>query len=1029
MKRVRKIANPSMTGELTGRERHAGGLRLVEVRWDTGSLSNVPDSQIESIEVSLDNLDDHVHDPRFGRFDDLRRLLTFQKLQGTLHDFIYSMEAARIDFLEYQFKPVLKFIDSPTERLLIADEVGLGKTIEAALIWLEMQARRNARRLLVVCPGMLASKWKRELREKFGVIAEIRDPRSALEEAKQVQRGGRHTPACWIAPYTAFRPWREDWAALNDPEQKTEQSPRFRFLQELRDFSIDEPFFDLVIFDEAHLMRNSETANARLGRILGDCSRSVLCVSATPVNNKSEDLYSLLRLLDEDFFSSSALFEQLLDENRAAISAMNCLMRHPVDAVQLQASLKSLKTSRLVGSLPALDRAIEESAHLALSDHDQIIRLQALVEDLNVLGGYISRTRRRQVKERRAIRRVKVLPVKFSEAERRFYWGVTTGVRLRVAQEGKQFSVFHLITPQLRMASCIPAMLDSYRSGRLQDLDLLIEAGFESESPSQETEDSLAKQVNQLYDDLRDYDFEANDSKYCALRDYILQELGKEKAVLFSFFKGTLNYLRKRLQQDGILSAVIHGDVEQFERDEILARFESDQTIQILLSSEVGSEGIDLQFCHVLVNYDLPWNPMRIEQRIGRIDRVGQKSETLTIVHLKITDTIEERLYDRLHDKLRVFENSIGDLEAVLGEETEKLGRDLLSSELSPLEEEQMIAQTELAVRTRLEQMRQLEESSSTLVAHGDFISARVGRQRDLGRFISARDIEFYVKDFFLRNFRGCRETWGQPQTGCFSVDLTMDAMRSLRDFIDQGKYPSHPGIQERKIWGCFDIDVAKVKYRGQPIPLHNHLSPVVRWITHQNQQHPDSSHPLAAFAWQTDQLEPGHYAYRIERWTMVGLRTQEHLSFGLTSFGAAKVFSAIESERFIGQALQGAERWDFPDIQAQPWQGAQLRLKSKLSEWFDQACRDFDARNQSLLQIKIGQVNRHFERRRSSDTKRLETMQASGRRDTMLRLVESNMQKDSNLRRHRIEEMESRATFTPEVSELGAGVIKVETM
>ena len=466
---------------MSGKEQTAGGIRLVEVRWDTGSISKVPFSQLEPIVADFDGLDDHIESPRFGRLDDLRRLLIFQKLQGSLHEFIYSMDAARIDFLEYQFKPVLKFIDSPTERLLIADEVGLGKTIEAALIWLELQARRNARRLLVVCPAMLATKWKRELREKFGVIAEVRDPGSALEEARQIVRTGRHSPAVWIISYTSFRPWKEDWSALNDPEEKSKLSPRGRFLDELRQVSEDSPFFDLAIFDEAHLMRHPETANSRLGRLLSDCARSVLCVSATPVNNKSEDLFSLLRLLDEDFFSSSALFEQLLDENRAAVTAMNCLMRHPVDLPKLHESLQALKASRLVGKLPALDRVIAEASDLADRDYDRVIRLQAMVEDLNVLGGYISRTRRRQVKERRAIRRVHVLPVKFSDQERRFYWGVTAGVRLRVSREGKQFSIFHLITPQLRMASCIPAMIESYRSENLEDLDALVEAGFEFE--------------------------------------------------------------------------------------------------------------------------------------------------------------------------------------------------------------------------------------------------------------------------------------------------------------------------------------------------------------------------------------------------------------------------------------------------------------------------------------------------------------------------------------------------------------------
>jgi len=732
-------------------------------------------------------------------------------------------------------------------------------------------------------------------------------------------------------------------------------------------------------------------------------------------------------LLDPDFFNSPVLFDQLLDENRAAVTAMNCLMRHPVDVMQLKSSLEELKQNKLVGSLPALDRAIAEAQRLTLSDHDQIVRLQAMVDDLNVLGSYISRTRRRQVKERRAIRRVKVLPVQFSEQERGFYWGVTTGVRMRVEQDGGRFSVFHLITPQLRMASCIPAMIESYRSGNLNDLDVLTEAGFEGDETNPSEGGSFAEKVQQLKDNLRNYDFEANDSKYNAFKDFILNQMNDDKAVVFSFFKGTLHYLAKRLRQDGITCALIHGDVDQSDRDQILTQFESDKTLQVLLSSEVGSEGIDLQFCHVLVNYDLPWNPMRVEQRIGRIDRVGQQSETLTIVHLKIADTVEERLYDRLHEKLRIFESSIGDLEAVLGEETEKLGRDLLSRQLTRDEEEQMIAQTEQAVRTRLEQMRQLEESSGTLLAHGDFISARVGKQRDMGRFISANDLRIYVKDCFARNFRGCRELWDQPINGCFAIELTMEAAHSLRDFVALGKFGSHPGIQERKIWGSFDPEITKLSHRGHPIPFHNHLSPFIRWVTHLNRQVPDSRHPLAAFSWNTEELPVGKYAYRIERWSLVGLRTQEHLSFALVGLETGKVIPAGESERLIGLALQSNGRWDFPDIDSREWTGSQQKLKNQLSLWFDQACLDFAARNQSFLQIQLAQIDRQFKRRRATDIQRVATMREKDRGENMIRLVEANMQKDDERRRHQTEEIHARATFTPEVSELGAGVIRVE--
>jgi len=989
----------------------------------------IPEKLIEPLPEGINGLDDHITNLRFGHIDDLRRLLIFEKLKGALHDFIYSMDAARIQFMEYQYKPVLKFIDSPTERLLIADEVGLGKTIEASLIWLELQARRNARRLLVVCPGMLAEKWKMELREKFGIAADIINPTAAVEQARHIQQEGRHSPAHWIVTYTSCRPMGNDWEVLNDPEGGQPLTKRGLFLKEMRALSIDEPFFDMVIFDEAHVMRNPETSTSRLGRILSECTRALLCVSATPVNNKSDDLFSLLRLLDEDFFSSRPLFDLLLDENAPAISAMNTLMRTPLDLKQVQNSLQELKYSSMVGNLPALDRAIEMTTTLNPKEYADIVRLQGAVDDLNVLGSYVSRTRRRQVKERRAIRRVRVIPVQFSDPEKRFYRGVTTGVRLRVEKEGGNFSIFHLITPQLRMASCMPAMIEAYRSGRLEDLDYFITSNIDSDDDQFTEKNTFQEAVEKLTRELREYDFERNDSKYNAFREYIIKELNGEKAVLFSFFKGTLYYLLSRLQKDGVRVDVIHGGISQEERNQVINRFRETEEIQILLSSEVGSEGIDLQFCHVLVNYDLPWNPMRVEQRIGRIDRVGQKSEVLTIVHFKAAGTIEERLYDKLHDKLRTFESSIGDLEAVLGEETERLGRKLLSRQLSEEEESQMIDQTERAISDRLELMEKLEQSGSTLIAHGDFIADRVGTQRGMRRFISPLDLEIYAKDFFGRNFPGCRELWNTPREGTFDFDLTIDAADALGDFINRGKYPTHPGIGHRKVWGTFDSQVADEYHQGKKIPLHNHLSPFIRWMTQRNEHQPGSTHPLSAFTWNTTSLVSGLYSYRIQRWTLQGLRKQEYLSYALVRIGENTTFSSVDAEKVLGEALQQARRWSYPELDVALWTSSQEILKQSQVRLFDRECYDFQARNETLLHVQMAQVNRHFDRRRETDKRRRETMREKGRRESVIHLVETNMAKDQERRDHRLESLETRAKFLPEVVDLGAGVIKVESI
>ncbi len=263
---------------------------------------------------------------------DLQRLITFEKLKGTLHEFIYSMEAAQIDFYPYQFKPVLKFINSPTERMIIADEVGLGKTIESALIWIELQARRQAKRLLVLCPKILADKWRDELRHKFLFDARVVDFQDLDREIKELMRSDPGHSFALISTYTGLRPPKAELKMLDEPpDEEKSGSPKTRFLQELRHWSLSYDPFDLVIFDEAHYMRNPATTTFHLGEALAANAGAVLCVSATPVHNTNTDLHSLLRLVDESFFETQGLFEDLLEANRPAVQAANALASTPVN--------------------------------------------------------------------------------------------------------------------------------------------------------------------------------------------------------------------------------------------------------------------------------------------------------------------------------------------------------------------------------------------------------------------------------------------------------------------------------------------------------------------------------------------------------------------------------------------------------------------------------------------------------------------------------------------------------------------------
>ncbi|RLB90733.1 MAG: DNA/RNA helicase, superfamily II, SNF2 family protein, partial [Deltaproteobacteria bacterium] len=607
------------------------------------------------------------------------------------------MEAAQIDFYPYQFKPVLKFINSPTERLIIADEVGLGKTIESALIWMEFQARQQAKRLLVVCPKTLAEKWCDELRTKFLLDARIVDFSGLEREVRYLKTEGPEHSFVLIASYTGLRPPKRELRFLREQlDPKGKYSAKTMLLNELLNWPLNFTPFDMVIFDEAHYMRNSATTTFHLGKTLAESASSVLLVSATPVNNSNTDLHTLLRLTDESFFGSQGTFEVLLEANRPTVQAANALARHPIDVALLGEALEGMRKNEFIRKSPLFDQFEGEIAKLRFNDKAQIAKCQDLTEKLNLLGNYINRTRRVQVKENRPKRDPMVLTVNYSKEEMSLYQTILWIVRAKCSRDRRPFHIFQVMGLQLRAASCLPVLAKEIRDGRFGEIeDLIHEAVGEAVCTHLDGDDFSTVQDFSTLGELLHYDYEENDSKYRELQRLLAKVIPDEKVVIFAYYRPTLSYLLRRLAQDSIAVTMIHGDTPVERRLEEIERFRDPRGPRVLLSSEVGSEGIDLQFCRVMVNYDLPWNPMRVEQRIGRIDRVGQQAKRLSIVNFKVRGTIEERLYDRLHSKLERFANSLGDLEAVIGNEVQKLTVELLSKDLSPEEEQRIMEQSE----------------------------------------------------------------------------------------------------------------------------------------------------------------------------------------------------------------------------------------------------------------------------------------------------------------------------------------------
>jgi len=830
------LNNPSQPGQYTGAYHPAGPHVMIQLSYPTGETCYRPLIYLEKMpEQGFKSIEDRISAGHFGNIRDLKRLITYEKLKGTLHAIIYSMEAAQIDFYPYQFKPVLKFINSPTERLIIADEVGLGKTIEAALIWIELQARKQAQRLLVICPKILGEKWQDELRSKFVLDARIADFNDLKFEIQELKKVGPGYPFVLIATYTGLRPSRAELNLLKEPpEAQSAGSPKTELLRELFHWPLNYEPFDLVIFDEAHYMRNPGTTTFHLGECLSENAGAVLCVSATPVNNTNTDLHSLLRLTDKDFFESQGLFEELLEANQPAVQAINALSRTPIDITLLTSAVHGMSQSKFILDSPMFKLFQEKVSELDEENKAEIARCMDIAEKLNLLGSYVNRTRRVQVKENRPLRVPVVLAVSYEPEEMLLYKAIIQIIRNKCSLNDRPFHVFQVMGMQLRAASCLPVLADEIKSGRFGDTEDLLGEALGEEVMEDILEEGIfdsSEEVN--IKSILDFDFEMHDTKYAAFSQYIINSVPDEKVVVFAYYRPTLAYLRRRLEEDGVTVTTIHGGIPVENRWDEIERFRDPSGPRLLLSSEVGSEGIDLQFCRIVVNYDMPWNPMRVEQRIGRIDRVGQKAKRLSIVNLKVKGTIEEHVYDRLHSKLMLFANSLGDLEAVIGKEVQNLSVQLLSKDLTKDEEELLIEQSERVIEERLIQIQTLEESGDTLIALSDYVQSRIEEDKAKGRYIKSEELEDYLSDFFEREFRGCEINYNNPFDGCLKVRLTAEAQSSLSDFIRDDKTLQARPLRQREIFITFRNDVIQRLNTNQRRGIHfvNHISPLIRWI------------------------------------------------------------------------------------------------------------------------------------------------------------------------------------------------------
>lgn len=684
--------------------------------------------------------------------------LTRTKLRGRFADTIYSFRATRTVFRPYQFKPVLKLLQTGQARILIADEVGLGKTIEAGLIWTELEARHEADRVLVVCPSVLVDKWRDEMEERFGFDV-VQLDREELKRFLEQHREGRvPRRKSYVVSLETLRTW--------DALEELQENP---------------PEFDLVIVDEAHSMRNSETKSYQLGTQLSEWTigSNMVFLTATPINLRETDLLHLLGLLEPADFDTIDDLEARLEPNAVLNDVGKMLTKQDVSGSAFDSALDRLRGlvfEKAITLRPEYGelRSILRRAPLTPKD---VASARRLIGELNALSTTVTRTRRAEVDEKKAVRDAEPgIQIVWNPAESAFYseylkWCAR---RADLANTPMYFSMQMPI--RLASTSVHLAARDVLRS------DPEVWVGDSTEGRGANWVDPHPELVAAARQVLA-----VPDSKLARLGGVLeeLHGLGR-RALLFTWSKATLRYLQAAFKDDFRI-AVLNGDVKHDQRRKIMKDFRAGE-YDFLFANRVASEGLDFEFCSAVINYDLPWNPMEVEQRIGRIDRIGQESDKILIRNFYNDEAIDARIMFRILQRIAIFEQSIGELEPIIGQHMDVL-RAAMDFRLTAAEQEEKARQFLTAIEAQRQGLRQVADSAAGLIISNDVEVA--GLEDELiatGRYLGQIELAHLLDDW-ARTDDGDALEWsadgktielrGNPAMAARVVDLTQRGRRT----------------------------------------------------------------------------------------------------------------------------------------------------------------------------------------------------------------------------------------------------------
>ena len=541
----------------------------------------------------------------------LRYVTLLSKIKNETAGGFLSSLASGIIPLPHQLHVLNRAMETNNIRYILADEVGLGKTIEAGMIIRELKSRGLVSRILVVCPTGLVTQWASEMQEKFhekfqvilpsdyDTIRRLTDNDDVYGQFDQV-----------ISPMDSIKPIEKHagWS-----EEKVEK------YNEERIYSIINSGWDLIIIDEAHRVAGSsgEVARYKLGNLLAQASPYLLLLSATPHNGKTEPFLRLIRLLDADAFPNA-----------------KSIVREQVAPFLIRTEKREAIDNN--GNLLFKNRI----THLVTISWDERNNLQR--ELYEMVSSYVAKTYNKALRNRKKNMCLIFLLI----IMQRMVTSSTAAIRQSLERR---------LNVLLEQRTCVGNL-------REEDLDELniedgVEDALEAISLDMELEIEELKQIISL---AKQAQFQNQDAKVEPLLneiDAILSEDRTQKVIIFTEFVATQTYLQKLLVNRGYTVTILNGGMSIDERNAAMQEFKT--STSIFISTDAGGEGLNLQFANIIINYDLPWNPMKIEQRCGRVDRIGQQRD-IHNYNFIVGETVENRVREVLEEKLSVILKEMG---------------------------------------------------------------------------------------------------------------------------------------------------------------------------------------------------------------------------------------------------------------------------------------------------------------------------------------------------------------------------------